>query len=176
MLAVRVVKTTKQTHQEHITYPQALKEIIAKDGVVGLFGRGLQTRIITNGLQVWRSMGFFWYSICVSCESTRWPKLWPEGANSANWHCGALDTTFICAGDMSLKLRKRLLSERKRWSIGSMRTRASNCAGTPASRCALVSSYTHASLVNHECHQSCVQGLLFAVAWKYFEKTFFGGK
>ncbi len=52
VLTVRVVKTTKQTHQEHITYPQALKEIIAKDGVVGLFGRGLQTRIITNGLQV----------------------------------------------------------------------------------------------------------------------------
>lgn len=47
--SVRVIKTTKQTHQEHITYPQAVKEVVAKDGVVGLFGRGLQTRIITNG-------------------------------------------------------------------------------------------------------------------------------
>jgi hypothetical protein len=28
-----------------------VREIIAKDGVVGLFGRGLGTRIITNGVQ-----------------------------------------------------------------------------------------------------------------------------
>jgi hypothetical protein len=50
--SIRVIKTTKQTHQQHITYPEAVKEIVAKDGVIGLFGRGLQTRILTNGLQV----------------------------------------------------------------------------------------------------------------------------
>ena len=50
--SVRVVKTTKQTHQHHISYPDAVKEIVAKDGVIGLFGRGLQTRILTNGIQV----------------------------------------------------------------------------------------------------------------------------
>ncbi|KAJ3417466.1 hypothetical protein HDV05_003330 [Chytridiales sp. JEL 0842] len=30
---------------------QAIKDVVAKDGVVGLFGRGLKTRIVTNGLQ-----------------------------------------------------------------------------------------------------------------------------
>lgn len=49
--SIRVVKTTKQTHREPITYPKAVQEIIAADGVQGLFGRGLKTRILTNGLQ-----------------------------------------------------------------------------------------------------------------------------
>ena len=30
---------------------QAAQTIIAKDGLLGLFGRGLQTRIIANGMQ-----------------------------------------------------------------------------------------------------------------------------
>lgn len=49
--SIRVIKTTKQTHATVISYPQAVKEVIAKDGVIGLFGRGLGTRLITNGLQ-----------------------------------------------------------------------------------------------------------------------------
>jgi hypothetical protein len=49
--SLRVVKTTKQTSVEPITYPQAVQNILAKDGYVGLFGRGLKTRIATNGLQ-----------------------------------------------------------------------------------------------------------------------------
>lgn len=49
--SLRVVKTTKQTSVEPITYPQAVQQILAKDGYVGLFGRGLKTRIATNGLQ-----------------------------------------------------------------------------------------------------------------------------
>ncbi|KAF4667622.1 hypothetical protein FOL47_003461 [Perkinsus chesapeaki] len=49
--SLRVLKTTKQTSVEPITYRDAYKMIIAKDGVSGLFGRGLKTRIITNGLQ-----------------------------------------------------------------------------------------------------------------------------
>jgi hypothetical protein len=49
--SIRVIKTTKQTHKETVTYPQALREVIAKDGVLGLFGRGLKTKILANGMQ-----------------------------------------------------------------------------------------------------------------------------
>ena len=47
----RVIKTTKQTYQNSISYVRVTKEIINKDGIQGLLGRGLKTRIITNGLQ-----------------------------------------------------------------------------------------------------------------------------
>lgn len=50
--SIRVIKTTKQTSTQAITYPQAVKLIVDKDGYIGLFGRGLKTRILTNGLQV----------------------------------------------------------------------------------------------------------------------------
>lgn len=49
--SLRVIKTTKQTYASHITYPEALKVVLDKDGYKGLFGRGLKTRIVTNGLQ-----------------------------------------------------------------------------------------------------------------------------
>jgi len=49
--SIRVVKTTKQTSAEVISYPEAVRLIIAKDGVQGLFFRGLQTRIMANGIQ-----------------------------------------------------------------------------------------------------------------------------
>lgn len=49
--SLRVVKTTKQTSTDPVTYPQAVKNILAKDGYIGLFGRGLKTRIATNGMQ-----------------------------------------------------------------------------------------------------------------------------
>lgn len=49
--SIRVIKTTKQTTQESITYAQAVKMVVDKDGVLGLFGRGLSTRIVTNGFQ-----------------------------------------------------------------------------------------------------------------------------
>jgi len=49
--SIRVVKTTKQTHATPISYPAAVKMVIEKDGVLGLFGRGLGTRIIANGIQ-----------------------------------------------------------------------------------------------------------------------------
>ncbi|KAK9786993.1 hypothetical protein WJX73_004001 [Symbiochloris irregularis] len=49
--SIRVIKTTKQTHSEAVTYPQVLKEVLAKDGVLGLMGRGLKTKILANGLQ-----------------------------------------------------------------------------------------------------------------------------
>ncbi|EKX53324.1 hypothetical protein GUITHDRAFT_84395 [Guillardia theta CCMP2712] len=49
--SIRVIKTTKQTHEKKISYRQAVVEVVSKDGVIGLFGRGLGTRIITNGVQ-----------------------------------------------------------------------------------------------------------------------------
>jgi hypothetical protein len=48
----RVIKTAKQTVTTPMTYGEVVKMIIEKDGVAGLFGRGLRTKIITNGLQV----------------------------------------------------------------------------------------------------------------------------
>ncbi|KAJ3296426.1 hypothetical protein HDU79_006660 [Rhizoclosmatium sp. JEL0117] len=49
--SLRVIKTYRQTHETKVSYRQAVQEVIAKDGVAGLFGRGLKTRILTNGLQ-----------------------------------------------------------------------------------------------------------------------------
>ena len=49
--SIRVVKTTKQTFEKHITYPEVVKHIIKSDGVLGLFGRGLKTKIFANGVQ-----------------------------------------------------------------------------------------------------------------------------
>ena len=49
--SLRVIKTTKQTYKESESYMNITKEIIRKDGYQGLFGRGLKTRILTNGLQ-----------------------------------------------------------------------------------------------------------------------------
>ena len=47
--SLRVIKTTKQTYDRAITYPEVVKEIIETDGIKGLMGRGLKTRIIANG-------------------------------------------------------------------------------------------------------------------------------
>ena len=44
--SLRVLKTYRQTHEGDIGYVAAAKEIIARDGVLGLFGRGLSTRIL----------------------------------------------------------------------------------------------------------------------------------
>jgi len=49
--SIRVIKTAKQTTTVPMTYTQVVKMIIEKDGVVGLFGRGLSTKIISNGVQ-----------------------------------------------------------------------------------------------------------------------------
>lgn len=48
---LRVIKTTKQTYSHPIPYQEVVKVIIEKDGILGLLGRGLKTRILTNGLQ-----------------------------------------------------------------------------------------------------------------------------
>lgn len=55
--SLRVIKTTKQTaglgdgEKMEISYSEALSLVIENDGVVGLFTRGLQTRLLTNAIQ-----------------------------------------------------------------------------------------------------------------------------
>jgi hypothetical protein len=49
--SLRVLKTTRQTALEPIGYMESAKQIIEKEGYAGLFGRGLGTRILTNGIQ-----------------------------------------------------------------------------------------------------------------------------
>ncbi|KAI0299983.1 mitochondrial carrier [Multifurca ochricompacta] len=49
--SLRVVKTYRQVNETRITYFDASRAVIATDGVRGLFGRGLKTRIIANGAQ-----------------------------------------------------------------------------------------------------------------------------
>lgn len=49
--SIRVLKTYRQTHTSKITYPKAAREIIKTDGMLSLFGRGLKTKIVANGLQ-----------------------------------------------------------------------------------------------------------------------------
>ena len=49
--SIRVVKVYKQANTETISYPEAVKRVIKEDGLGGLFGRGLKTKIIANGMQ-----------------------------------------------------------------------------------------------------------------------------
>ncbi|KAG6885326.1 hypothetical protein C0993_003174 [Termitomyces sp. T159_Od127] len=49
--SLRVVKTYRQVSETRIGYLDAARAVIASDGVRGLMGRGLKTRILTNGLQ-----------------------------------------------------------------------------------------------------------------------------
>lgn len=50
--SIRVMKVYKQTHTDaSLTYTQCAREIVQKDGVQGLFLRGLGTKLIANGLQ-----------------------------------------------------------------------------------------------------------------------------
>ncbi len=44
-------QTVRQTSAEKISMLECAKMVIKKDGLAGLFGRGLSTRIVTNGLQ-----------------------------------------------------------------------------------------------------------------------------
>ena len=49
--SLRVIKTTKQTNANKVNYIDTVKLIVKEDGISGLFGRGLKTRILTNGIQ-----------------------------------------------------------------------------------------------------------------------------
>jgi len=64
--SLRVLKTTKQTSDTPISYTEAAKEVLKDGGVRGLLGRGLSTRLLTNGLQsmlfsvVWKLFDELW--------------------------------------------------------------------------------------------------------------------
>merc|ERR1712203_885270 len=49
--SLRVLKTTRQTAMEPVSYMESARTIIEAEGLAGLFGRGLKTRILTNGVQ-----------------------------------------------------------------------------------------------------------------------------
>jgi hypothetical protein len=49
--SLRVIKVTKQGYQTNVSYPEIIGNIIRTDGVAGLMFRGLETRILANGLQ-----------------------------------------------------------------------------------------------------------------------------
>ena len=49
--SLRVVKTFRQTASTPVSYPAAVRAILQQGGVHGLLFRGLQTRILANGLQ-----------------------------------------------------------------------------------------------------------------------------
>ena len=49
--SLRVIKTYRQVHERRVGYTEAVKAVVATDGWKGLFGRGLKTRILANGLQ-----------------------------------------------------------------------------------------------------------------------------
>jgi hypothetical protein len=49
--SIRVVKTVRQTSPEKLSYVQAVNKVIAEEGVKGLFGRGLTTKLVSNGIQ-----------------------------------------------------------------------------------------------------------------------------
>ncbi len=57
-----MTKVAKQASGVAISYPQAVQQVIAQDGVKGLFFRGLGTRIMTNAIQgmlftvIWRAL------------------------------------------------------------------------------------------------------------------------
>ena len=41
----------RQTSATDMTYRVAVRTVLEKDGVAGLLGRGLRTKIMTNGIQ-----------------------------------------------------------------------------------------------------------------------------
>lgn len=49
--SIRVVKVYKQSHHEQLSYGQVVRNVLAESGIRGLFFRGLETKILANGLQ-----------------------------------------------------------------------------------------------------------------------------
>ena len=47
---VRVLKTVKQTSQVQVTYSEVLSDLVHTEGVWGLLGRGLGTKVLANGI------------------------------------------------------------------------------------------------------------------------------
>ncbi|KAM5343519.1 hypothetical protein ACJ41O_012056 [Fusarium nematophilum] len=49
--SLRVVKTYRQVNDTKVSYSEAARAVVVQDGIKGLLGRGLKTRILANGLQ-----------------------------------------------------------------------------------------------------------------------------
>lgn len=49
--SLRVIKITRQASPVYMTYRKAVATILEKDGILGLLGRGLKTKILSNGIQ-----------------------------------------------------------------------------------------------------------------------------
>ncbi|KAG8684614.1 hypothetical protein FRC08_013600, partial [Ceratobasidium sp. 394] len=49
--SLRVVKTYRQVNDTRVSYSEAARAVVLTDGIGGLLGRGLKTRILANGLQ-----------------------------------------------------------------------------------------------------------------------------
>jgi hypothetical protein len=49
--AFHQVTSEENQLQAPISYRQAIQVVVEKDGLSGLFGRGLKTRIVANGIQ-----------------------------------------------------------------------------------------------------------------------------
>jgi hypothetical protein len=49
--SIRVLKVYRQTNATKVSYWRSAQEIVKAEGLIGLFGRGLKTRILTNGMQ-----------------------------------------------------------------------------------------------------------------------------
>ena len=49
--SIRVVKVYKQSHPEQLSYPTVVRNVLQESGVKGLMFRGLETKILANGMQ-----------------------------------------------------------------------------------------------------------------------------
>lgn len=49
--SIRVCKVYKQSYPEQISYTQVVRNVVQESGVRGLFFRGLETKILANGMQ-----------------------------------------------------------------------------------------------------------------------------
>lgn len=49
--SIRVVKVYKQSSTEIISYTNTIKNIVNENGIGSLFGRGLKTKLLSNGIQ-----------------------------------------------------------------------------------------------------------------------------
>lgn len=49
--SIRVVKVYKQSHSEQLSYMQVVRNVLSESGIKGLLFRGLETKILANGLQ-----------------------------------------------------------------------------------------------------------------------------
>ena len=73
------------------SYVNVVRHVIQKDGVMGLFGRGLKTRLIANGMQVWSRIQFYFRThthpvgVLLGPRETTHQCPWFCAVSEANW-------------------------------------------------------------------------------------------